>query len=216
MFWLGIAAVGAAILTFCGSIWLVLSMYIGRKLAYFIVACISLCALSILSFVWSFVPLGPVGTQPIWKAQAVGEQPSSISFKPAAQLPNKPWYTPPADDTEALNQAGALATPATDALTAAIGSGKVKVFASASDAVADSNSIKFLQQGNTLYGAIQFNPVKPSANGQALVVMRWDPGDVFGEARLILLGVVLLLLVHLAALWLIERSAARAVGRDIL
>jgi hypothetical protein len=216
MFWLGIAAVGSAILVFCGSVWLVLSMYIGRKLAYFIVASISLCALSILAFVWSFVPLGPVGTQPEWKPQAVGEQASSLPFKPAAQYPNGAWYTPPADDTEAQDQAGAITTPATDSLTAAIGSGKVKVFASASDAVADANSVKFLQQGKTLYGAIQFNPVKPSASGEAVVVMRWDTGDVFGQARLILLGVVLLLLVHLVSLWLIERSAARAVGRDIL
>ena len=216
MFWLGIAAVAAAILVFCGSIWLVLSMYIGRKLAYFIVASITLAALAILSFVWSFVPLGPVGTFPEWKALAVGEQPSSVSFKPAAQFPNKPWYTPPSDDTEALDQAAAIATPATDALTAAIGSGKVKVFASASDAVADTTSVKFLQQGDTLYGAIQFNPVKPSDSGHALAVMRWDPGDPLGQARIICLGVVALLLLHLVALWLIERSAARAVGRDIL
>lgn len=216
MFWLGILAVASAILVFCGSIWLVLSMYVGRKLAYFIVASITLCVLLILSFVWSFVPLGPVGTLPEWKPLAVGQQPSSVAFKPAARYPDKPWYSPPSDDTAAQNQAGAITTPATDALTAAIGSGKVKVFASASDAVADANSVRFLQQGNTLYGAIQFIPVKPSANGAAVVVMRWDVGDPLGQARLICFGVALLLLLHLVSLWLIERSAARAVGRDIL
>lgn len=220
MLWLGIGAVLAAILVFCGSVWLVLSMYVGRKLAYFIVACVSLSVLLILSFVWSFAsagaPLGPIGTLPEWKPVAVGESPSSTGFGPASSYPKGAWHVPPENDTNAQNEANAITTPATDALTAAIGSGKVKVFASISDATANTNSVRLLQQGSTTYGAIQFDPVKPSAQGQALVVMRWDPGNPLGEARLLCIGTAILLLLHLAALWTIERRAARAAGRDIL
>ena len=216
MFWLGIGAVIAAILVFCGSIWLVMSMYVGRRLAYFIVASVTLGVLVILSFVWSFVPLGPVGTLPTWKPVGVGAEASQTGFAPAARYPEPPWYTPPEDDQEAQDQAGALSTPATDALTAAIGSGKIKTFAVAGDATADAESVRFLNRKGTLYGAIRFEPVKPGASGRAVVVMRWDPGDPLGMARLICLGAGLLFALHLAGLYSMERGAARAAGKDLL
>lgn len=213
MFWLGIIAVIAAVLVFCGSVWLVLSMYVGRMLAYFIVASITLASLLILSTVWSFVQLGPVGTLPSWIPIGVAPEASQTGFPPAKSYPNGNWTKPTTEDTELTTE---LSNTGTDMLTSAIGSGKIKTFATAADAAPDLESARFLEQNGTEYGAITFNPVKPSANGSAVAVMRYDPGNPLGTARLICLGTLLLLIAHLAVLWTIERRAARAAGKDIL
>ncbi len=219
-FWLGLGAVLAAVVVFPGSIWLVLSMYVGKRIAYFVVACVCLGVLLILGFAWSFAsqgaPLGPVGTLPSWKAVGVGAQASDISFAPARSYPNPPWHKPAANDQEQQDIAGSLSTPATDLLTQAIGSGRIKTFASASDAAAEASSVRLLQQNGTTYGAISFRPVKPSGSGQAVVVMRYDPGNPLGTARMILIATAILLVAHLAVLYTLERRAARAAGRDLL
>jgi hypothetical protein len=211
-FWLGIGAVVAALVVFPGSIWLVLSMTVGRRLAYFIVVSIMLGALLILAVVWSFTPLGPVGELPTWEAVGAAQKPAQIDFGPAAQYPRGSWFEPSKTDPAQQAQAAELQTAAQDLLTQAIGSGKITTFASASDAVPDVTSIRFLDQNGTTYGAIRFTPVK-GQGGSAVAVLRYDPGNPLRPGRLIAAGVFLLFVLHIAGLSFTERRAARAAGR---
>lgn len=56
----GVATVAASVLIFCGSVFLVLNLIVGPRLAYFITASITLAFLLIMGVVWSVNPLGPL------------------------------------------------------------------------------------------------------------------------------------------------------------
>ncbi len=56
----GVAAVLAGIIVFCGSVFFLLSLVVGARLAYFITASVTLAFLSIMGVVWSVNPLGPL------------------------------------------------------------------------------------------------------------------------------------------------------------
>ncbi len=78
----GLATVVAAVIVFCGSVFFLLSLVVGARLAYFITASVTLAFLSIMGVVWSVNPLGPlplslgrwiaVGTFVLFLAHLVG------------------------------------------------------------------------------------------------------------------------------------------------
>jgi hypothetical protein len=101
----GIGAVVSGIIIFCGSVWFLLSMVLGPRLAYFITASISLAILLIMTVVWSISPLGPVGVLPAWEEVAIGAEASDIDFAPATQYPDDPWVAPDQEDEAQLAEA---------------------------------------------------------------------------------------------------------------
>jgi hypothetical protein len=70
----GVAAVASAVIVFCGSVFLLLAMVVGGRLAYFVTATITLAFLLMMGVVWSINPLGPVGSLPEWRPFQIGAE----------------------------------------------------------------------------------------------------------------------------------------------
>jgi hypothetical protein len=205
----GIAAVVSGIVVFCGSVWLLLTMVMGPRLAYFVAATTTLGFLLIMGVVWSINPLGPVGKLPEWDAVAIGEQASDIDFGPAADYPDSPWVEPNQDDQVELTEAAELGTDAIDYLASEIAEQRVRTFTDAADAAANSDTVRFLQQGDTQYGAVTLEAVPGAEGGPVITVMRRDPGNPLGPPRTITAGTFLLFAAHLVGLSRAEKKARR-------
>ena len=97
----GIAATVAAIVIFCGSVWLLLSLVLGPRLAYFVTASVTLGFLLLMGAVWSFgTPLGPTGQLPSWSGVGTGETAAETGFGPASEYPDGGgWFEPDPEDT---------------------------------------------------------------------------------------------------------------------
>ncbi len=59
----GVATVVAGVIVFCGSVFLILYLIVGARLAYFLTASITLAFLSLMAVVWWVNPLGPLEHQ---------------------------------------------------------------------------------------------------------------------------------------------------------
>jgi hypothetical protein len=226
----GVAAVMSGILVFCGSIWMLLTIVMGGRLAYFVTATITLSFLLIMGLVWSFAqqatPLGPVGQLPEFHEEAIG-QGGDVDFAEAGAYPNQPWRVPNEDDQAELSRAAEAEGAATDALETAIADGKIDVFGSIDEAQVVSESSRLLTRNGTEYAAVLLGPVQagagaettepgeinPNAKDSVLVVLSFDPGNPLGRARLITLGVLVLLGAHLFGLSRAERRARTLAGR---
>jgi|SRR5918999_4520137 hypothetical protein len=212
----GVAAVVSSIIIFCGSVWLLLTMVMGARLAYFVSASLFLGFVLIMGVVWSVNPLGPLGKAPAWEPVAIGEQASEIDFGPAADFPDDPWRAPDQEDTVELTEAAELGTDAVDYLDGEIQEKKVQSFQNAADAQADSDSIRFLDQGEDLYGAVRLEPLEGKQGTPVITVMRRDFGNPLGPARSITMGTFVLLALHLFGLSRAERKArALAAARGV-
>ncbi len=55
-----------------GMVYLLMSMVLGPKLAYWVEACVTFGVLSIMSFIWFVSALGPTGADTAWQAIALG------------------------------------------------------------------------------------------------------------------------------------------------
>jgi biotin carboxyl carrier protein len=82
-----------------GMVYLLLSMILGAKLAYFVEGSITFGVISIMSFIWVVSALGPVGPATAWQAIGIGPNLSQVSFAGTTynisdypQAP--PWSTP--------------------------------------------------------------------------------------------------------------------------
>ena len=153
----GVAATVSAILIFCGSVWLLLALVLGPRLAYFITASVTLGFVLLMGAVWSYGdPLGPVGVLPSWSEVGAAETAADIGFGPAADYPEDPWFEPSADDAEQNEFATAAETEALDALEAAIEAGDVTAFGSVSEAAADGEGTRLLIQDGDVIAAVRF------------------------------------------------------------
>ena len=204
----GIAAAGSGIIIFCGSVWLLLTMIMGARLAYFVSASLFLGFILIMGVVWSINPLGPIGEAPKWDPVAISEQASEIDFGPAADYPDEPWRVPNQEDAVETSEAAELGTDAVDYLDGEIQEKNVKSFQAAADAAANSDSLRFFEQGGELYGAVRLEPVPGKKGTPVITVMKRDFGNPLGPARSITLGTFLLLGVHLFGLSRAERKAS--------
>jgi hypothetical protein len=159
----GIAATVSAILIFCGSVWLLLALVLGPRLAYFVSASVTLGFMLLMGAVWSVgEPLGPVGELPSWTEVGVGETPADIQFGPAADYPESPWVTASEDDPEQGEFASAAEGEAPDALEAAIEAGDVTAFADVDEASVDSEGTRLIVDGDEVFAAVRFE-VAPAA-----------------------------------------------------
>lgn len=240
----GVAATISSIIVFCGSVWLLLALVLGPRLAYFVTASITLGFLLLMGVVWSIgEPLGPVGELPSYSAVGAGDSPAEAGFGPAAEFPDGGgWFAPNEEDGAALEIKTGAEGAAVDALQEAIDEGQVTAFERADEAAADAESTRLLEQGGTFYAAVRFEaiPSEPEEgdaptdqdiapeegdtpaeddaaaeeetvdeDAEAYVFLEQDPGNPSGEARMVTVGFLGLLVLHLVGLSYSEKRARR-------
>jgi len=219
-FFVGSAAFFSAVIIFCGSVWLLLTMLLGPRLAYMVTASITLGFVFILGLVWSYgTPLGPVGDLPEWLPVDIAAVGEPLDFGPAGQYPESPWAAIDPEDTAQTTQAGELGNAATGFLEESLD--EIQTFESVKDAVVNGDSVRLLEQGGELYGAVTFDPLEvedetdplglsPDAApvGQPTVaVMQYDFGNPSKPARQITAGTFLVFVLHLFGLSRSEKKA---------
>jgi hypothetical protein len=210
----GIAAVASAVIVFCGSVFLLLAMVVGGRLAYFVTATISLSVLLIMGVVWSINPLGPVGTLPEWRPFQIGADPAELNFGPAADYPERPWLSVDTEDVAQAALASELEGAATEYLDEAITDGTIDVFETAADGIVDSDQTRLLQEDGTQYGAVTIVPVDEDEDASAVAILEYDPGNALGPPRMITAGTFVLFALHLFGLSRSERRARRLTDGD--
>ena len=221
-FVVGIAAFVSAVVIFCGSVWLLLAVIMGPKLAYFVSASVTLGFVLIMGAVWSYgTPLGPVGELPSWNgvdAAAVGQP---LDFGPASSYPDSPWAPADPEDQHQVTIVGELENAAADFLEEELSAGNIATFESGGDAVVDSEQTRLLVDDGQQYGAVTFTVLQVEDNEEQLqedaqeavqgedtvIVMEYDPGNPSRPARMITAGTFLLFLAHLFGL---SRSEKRS------
>ncbi|HEX2196110.1 MAG TPA: hypothetical protein VHJ76_04210 [Actinomycetota bacterium] len=156
----GLAATVSAVIVFCGSVWLLLALVLGPRLAYFITASITLGFLLLMGVVWSIgEPLGPVGQLPSYRPLGVAESVDEIQFGPAADYPEGDWFEASEDDDAQLDIKTGAEGAATGELEDAIEAGDVTAFESAEQASVDTDATRLLQRDGTYYAAVRLEPV---------------------------------------------------------
>jgi hypothetical protein len=220
IFTVGVGAVLSAIIVFVGSVWLLLSLVLGPRLAYFVVASITLAFLLVMAVVWSINPLGPVGELPAWNPVAIGEDASELEFGPAGSYPDSPWRVPNEEDATEQTQASELETDAGDYVETAVNEGELDVPAG-STGTADSDKTRFIEQDGDLFGAVTLEVAPPTGGGaqptgggadeptEVVTILEYSPGNPLGRARIAAVGAVVLLVLHLFGLSRSERRARR-------
>jgi hypothetical protein len=219
----GVGATVAATIVFCGSVFLLLAMIMGARLAYFVTASVTLAFLFIMGLIWSFTnpsaPLGPVGVMPEWEPISVVEEGETLEGPSGPEYQGKDtegggWQVVDEEDDAQVTQAAELGSAALDAATAAAEDGKFPT--SVENTSADSDSVRLLEQDGDLYGAVTLEPPEPTEEDTGeppptvWALLQFDPGNPLGLARLILLGTTVLLILHLVGLSMSERKARRA------
>ncbi|HVL65250.1 MAG TPA: hypothetical protein VM573_08800 [Actinomycetota bacterium] len=213
----GMAAFISSVIVFCGSVWLLLAVVMGSRLAYFVTATVTLAFTLMMGLVWSFTPLGPLGELPSFQPEAIGASPSELDFGQASAYPEGEWRVPDAEDETESQHVSDLESSAGDYLEQAIEEGEVTTFESAGDAQVVADSARLIEIGGTEYGAVLMQPA-PDEGAEAetasvgdpntvLVVMEFDPGNPQGLARTITIGTLLLFLLHMFGLSRAERRA---------
>ncbi|HEX2239816.1 MAG TPA: hypothetical protein VHJ82_01550 [Actinomycetota bacterium] len=226
-FILGVGATIASIVVFFGSVWLLLTLILGARLAYFITASVSLGFLFIMTIVWSIgTPLGPVGefgkpTQaslPHWEPIDIGTDPGALKFGPAASYPDAPWAPPDEEDAAQVSRAAEMEGDAEEYLTEQIEAGNVENFADPGYAQVQEDSERLLENEDGQFGMLTYVPDPaaeiaegdPAPSGELFVVLRFEPGNPLGKARIIAAGTFLLLVGHLFGLNRMETRARKA------
>jgi hypothetical protein len=221
----GIAAVLSGLIVFVGTVWLLLAVIMGARLAYFVTASVALGFIFIMTLVWSYgTPLGPVGQLPEWNGIALAETSSQIEFEAASQYPDGPWEIAAEDDTAALAKAAELESAAINYLGDQIKAGKGGGFVASTDAAAVPDSARLLKQGENEYGALALEASTGAIekakeadpdqtftheDATAIVVMEYDPGNPLGKARKIAAGTFLVWALHLFGLSRAERKTKK-------
>ena len=203
----GMAAFISSVIIFIGSAFFLLMLVMGARLAYWVTASVTLAFLLIMGVVWSINPLGPVGEMPSWNEVAVAEDPQDLDFEAASQYPDSPWRGANEDDAAETAKVAELESAATEAFAAALDKGDLP-FAVSDSVVAAEDGTVLLEQGGQQYGMtkLEVTNVLTEPVGAAHVVMKYDPGDPLGQARMITAGTFLLFVLHLFGLGRAERK----------
>jgi uncharacterized membrane protein len=219
----GVAAVVCGFIVFVGSVWLLLAVIMGARLAYFVTASVCIGFIFIMTLVWSYgTPLGPVGQMPEWHGVDLQESASELKFGPASEYPDSGgWEAPAAEDQEALTKAAELESAAIDYLAEQIKEKKGGDFLAEADATPVEDSARLLTQGEKQYGALQLeasssavtkaeeadpDQAVTSPDATLVVVMEYDPGNPLKKARTIALGTFVVFALHLFGLSRAERK----------
>ena len=229
----GVAAVVSAIIVFIGSIWLLMTMVMGARLAYFVTASVALGFIFIMTLVWSYgTPLGPVGVMPEWHGVDIGQTAAEIEgFGPATEYPEGSWEAPDEEDQAAVTKAAELDSAALDYLAEKIGEQEGGEFTAEADATVVAESQRLLTQGDKEYGAVtleastsaiekfkeadddQLDTITPE-DASAVVVMEYDPGNPLGKARIIAGGTFVVFAMHLFGLSRAERKTKKETNGE--
>jgi len=112
-----------------GMVYLLMSMVLGPKLAYWVEGCVAFGVLSIMSFIWFISALGPTGADTAWQAIALG--PNLTQAKAfgttynVADYPGDGWQMPKVGahlaDLKGADDTDAEATQAKPVLDSAVG-----------------------------------------------------------------------------------------------
>jgi hypothetical protein len=220
----GVAAVVCGFIVFVGSVWLLLAVIMGARLAYFVTASVAIGFIFIMTLVWSYgTPLGPVGKMPEWNGVDLQESASQLKFGPATEYPEGGWEAPAKEDQEALTKAAELESAAIDYLAEQIQEKKGGGFVAETDATVVEDSALLLTQGEEQYGALELEastaavdkakeadpeqlPTITSPDSTLVVVMKYDPGNPLKKARTIALGTFIVFALHLFGLSRAERK----------
>ena len=203
----GMAAFVSAIIIFVGSAFLLLMLILGPRLAYFITASITLAFLLIMGVVWSINPLGPVGQMPSWEEVGVATDAAEIDkFGAASSYPEGDWRVPNTEDTKEAAQASELESSGTEAIVAAAGEGELEGWPQNPEGpVVVDDSSRLIEADGDLYGATTVEVDNEGEIVEAVAVMKYDPGNPLGQARMLAIGTLILFVLHLFGLSRAER-----------
>ena len=221
----GVAATISGLIVFVGSVWLLLAVIMGGRLAYFVTASVTLGFIFIMTLVWSYgTPLGPVGELPEWNGVDLKESASELEFGPGTSYPDGEWHAPDPDDPAQMTKAAELESAAIDYLAEQIREKKGGGFLAESDASVVAESARLLEQGEEQYGAVQLeastsaiekaNEADPDQavtpeDATLVLVMSYDPGNPLGKARMIAGGTFLVFALHLFGLSRAEKKTKK-------
>ena len=112
-----------------GMVYLLMSMVLGPKLAYWVEGCVAFGVLSIMSFIWFVSALGPTGADTAWQAIALGpnltEAKAFGTTYNVADYPGDGWQKPKVGarlaDLKGADDTDAEATQAKPVLDSAVG-----------------------------------------------------------------------------------------------
>jgi hypothetical protein len=164
----GIAASVSAVLVFCGSVWLLLTLVLGPRLAYFVTASVTLGVVLLMGAVWSYGdPLGPVGELPSWtRVGVVAETATATEFAAADEYPDGGgWFEVNADVKAETDMKSAAEGEAPDVLESAIEKEEVTAFTDVDQAAADSDATRLIERGGKTYAMVRFE-VAPAVTAE--------------------------------------------------
>ena len=217
----GMAATISSIIVFCGSVFFLLLMIMGARLAYLITASVTLGFILILGGIWSFsnegAPLGPVGTLPEWNLESIAAEGEPLEGPQADAYVSDSgdWRAVDPENSKENTQSAELGSAALDEIEVAI---EEKQFpSSAVNNTADTESIRLLDQDGELYGGVTLRPPDPTGDeppGEEpaptiLAIMEYDPGNPLWEARKVTLITLVLFIIHMVFLAISEKKARR-------
>lgn len=213
-FLIGSAAFLSSIIVFVGSVFLLLTLVLGARLAYLVTASVTLSFVLMMAAVWSYgTPLGPVGQLPEWDPVDIALSADSLGFAPAAQYPDDPWRAPNEEDAAETSLASELESAGLEYLGAAIDEGTIDQYEDAGDAITAPESARLLERDGTTYGAITLEPVEggetPVDAPPVVAVFEFDPGNPSGPARQIAGGTLILFVIHLFFLGRAEKKVLK-------
>jgi branched-subunit amino acid transport protein len=125
----GVLAVILVMGALFGMVYLLLSMVLGSKLAYWVEGCVTFGVLSIMSLIWFISALGPTGADTAWQAIALGpnltEAKAFGTTYNVADYPGDGWQKPKVGarlaDLKGADDTDAEATQAKPVLDSAVG-----------------------------------------------------------------------------------------------
>lgn len=209
-FIIGAAAAISAVLIFCGSVWLLLTMVLGARLAYFVTASVTLAFMVIMGVVWSINQLGPLGELPTWENTAIGTDVSEFGY------PEGDWAPPSEEDETQTTLSSEFEGEAADYVEEAIQSEEGGVeFGTVEEAVIDSDQTRLIEVDGTTYGGTVFEPIEGVDAEPVTVIMEYDPGNPLAVGRAVTIGSLLLLVLHLFGLSRAERKAKELPAAEV-
>lgn len=236
-FFTGMSAFVSSMIVFVGSVFLLLALVMGARLAYFVTASITLAFTLIMGVVWSINPLGPLGQLPEWDPLDAAEEASALEFDQASEYPEGGWIVADSEDAVQITQASELESRATEYVGARISEGEIEGFPSLPQFTIKEDATRLLIDGDKTYGATIVEVLPPVTQpelgipegqdtrgaatqeetgaedleplGEVAVVAEYDPGNPLGLARQITVGTFILFVLHLIGLSLSERRVTR-------
>ena len=237
-FFTGISAFISAMIVFVGSMFLLLALIMGLRLAYFVTASITLGFTLIMGVVWSINPLGPLGQLPEWDPIDAAESASSLENDDANSYPDGGWNPPDAEDQIQVTQASELESAATEYVGAQISEGEIEGFPALPQFTIKEDATELLIDEESTHGVTIVEVLPPVERpelgipegqeerdaaaseeetgaeeleplGEVAVVAEYDPGNPLGLARQITVGTLVLFILHLIGLSMSERRVAR-------